>query len=365
MDCTAQLDADIIGRTFEYEREHYRVIGSGLVDGLRCFSYVSLRAHCLDVHWSSAKHVQYRISRNHRSSRVCTRVSGRIAEAFYSTSLLRRVVQAWHLQILPMCRHNKDPSAGFPPSNTANVSFVHSNKQNVRHALEIIGCMHGPVPVPECRVTTMKQQLQFSRRPLDLKPGMTLYLAKKAALPLPIVRWDTRLMQGPEILSRTTERDGVLSSNRKALKTRLLHNNVMVSPNTDVCTLKAMLLHELDLPIPPQSMWSIDSVRFMSTDVFCIRPVAFPIDTFRDAVWTMEEHIRHDYPDGSPIYDYLEEFTNFCTSDSESDNVEELYHSSSSEDPLSGMHVLNDTELEELLSRKRPRETCTLLSSDL
>jgi hypothetical protein len=123
----------------------------------------------------------------------------------------------------------------------------------------------------------------------------------------------------------------------------------------------------LDLPIPPQSMWSIESVRFMSTDVFCMRPEAFPIDTLRDAVLTLEEHIHDYYPDGSPLYEYLEDFTDYSYygSDSDSDvvylvpenSVEQRNHEVSC-----AVTPDDSVEQHDLVSRKRTRGLDTLLA---
>ena len=104
--------------------------------------------------------------------------------------------------------------------------------------------------------------------------------------PCPSVRWDTDNLTDEQRSARFTCRSDVLQSSRRVLETLLSERNVHVDEDTDVCSLKAMLLNSLDLPIAPPHMWSVKSILYMRINVLCF-----------------DDHCKH-YPTGvSPDLD--------------------------------------------------------------
>jgi len=100
------------------------------------------------------------------------------------------------------------------------------------------------------------------------------------------VRWDTDNLTDEQRSARFTCRSDVLQSSRRVLETLLSERNVHVDEDTDVCSLKAMLLNSLDLPIAPPHMWSVKSILYMRINVLCF-----------------DDHCKH-YPTGvSPDLD--------------------------------------------------------------
>jgi hypothetical protein len=116
-----------------------------------------------------------------------------------------------------------------------------------------------------------------------------------------LATWNLKHLGASDRHTAIQRRNHVLRSAGPCMVRELLALNIRVDSNTDVATMKAMMMDAMGWQMPPPNLWSIQSVKYIRTHVLCTTIKSFTYESMEEAASDLHAEILERFPRGLPV----------------------------------------------------------------